>query len=167
MERVRRRGDEHGRAVINDRSESLGGGLRAAGNRQRAELARAFPSRPKADERPEGKCEIDAIAGADTGRFKDKFPALRPPIPRLLGIEPVHRFAGGAGSLVHPNVAFRGKSKIAAERRMKRLVFDQFAFAGEGQVSQLFERIDVFKIHAGKFVAIKLVRRQDSAHQLA
>jgi len=166
MERVRRRGDEHGRAAINDRSESLGGGLRAAANRQRAELARALPTRPKADEGPERKSKIDVIAGADTGRFKDNFPALRPPIPRLLGVEPVHRFARGAGSLVHPNVAFRGESKIAAERRMKRLVFDQFAFAGEGQASQLFERIEMFKIHTGKFIAVKFVRRQDSVHQL-
>ena len=163
MERVRRRGDEHGRAAINDRSESLGGGLRAAANRQRAELARALPTRPRADEWPDEKANR-RDPGVDTGRFKDNFPALGPPIPRILGIEPVHRFARGAGSLVHPNVAFRRKSKIAAEQRMKRLVFDEFAFAGEGQVAQLFERLDAFKIHAGKFIAVKFVRRQDSAH---
>ena len=50
---------------------------------------------------------------------------------------------------------------------MERLVFDEFAFVGEWEVSQLFERIDAFKIHAGKFIAVKFVRRQDSAHQLA
>ena len=50
---------------------------------------------------------------------------------------------------------------------MKRLIFDEFAFAGERQAAQLFERLDVFKIHAGKFIAVKLVRRQDSAEQLA
>ena len=50
---------------------------------------------------------------------------------------------------------------------MKRLCFDEFAFAGEGQASQLFEWIEMFKIHAGKFIAVKFVGRQDSAHQLA
>ena len=58
---------------------------------------------PKADEGSERKGKIDAIAGVDTGRFKDNFPALRPPIPRFLGIEPINRFARGAGSLMHPN----------------------------------------------------------------
>ena len=37
--------DKHGRAAIDDRSQSLRGGLRAAANRQRAESLRA-PSQP-------------------------------------------------------------------------------------------------------------------------
>ena len=52
---------------------------------------------------------------------------------------------------MHPNVAFRRKSKIAAERRMKRFwSLTNSLFAGEGQVAQLFERLDAFKIHAGE-----------------
>jgi hypothetical protein len=50
---------------------------------------------------------------------------------------------------------------------MALLVLDQLALGREWQVSQLFERIDAFKIHAGIFAAVKFIRRQHRTQQLA
>ena len=125
VQRVGGRAADGRRAEALDGGEPLGRVLSAARNGQRAEGARALEAGPEADEEPEGEREEHPVAGPDPGGAQDEAPAARPPVPRLLGVEPAERRSRGARGLMHAHVAREGKGEGAAERRMGRLVVDQ------------------------------------------
>src|SRR5205085_10171061 len=99
----------------------------AAGNGQRAQRAGALEARPEADEEPEREREIDAVAGPEPRAREDEAPAVRPPLPRGLRVQPPQRRSRRPGRLMHARVALERVGQVRAERRMRGLVVDEVA----------------------------------------
>src|SRR5438552_1064070 len=120
-----------------DGGQALGGVLAAAGDGETAEGARALEARPEADEEAEREREEHAVPGAEPRAPQDEAPAARPPVPRLLRIEPAERRAGGARGLVHAHVARDGKRQVAPEWWKRRLVVDQLGLHRQRQAEEV------------------------------
>ncbi len=146
---------EHGGSIVTNRLEPLGRRLAAARNRQCPEPTRPFPPGPETDERPEGKSEKNAIGGRHAGGFEYRFPATRPPLPGVFGVQPVHGISGRARGLVNPDIVFQRIAQSAAEGRMSRLVLDHLALGREGKFSKRRQRFDLRKSPVEKLAPIK------------
>ena len=131
MQRIRRRAHERRRAQRLHGVEPRERVGAAAGNGQRAQRAGALEARPEADEEPEREREIDAVAGPEPRAREDEAPAVRPPLPRGLRVQPPQRRSRRPGRLMHAHVALERIGQVRAERWMRPLVLDQFGFGGK------------------------------------
>jgi hypothetical protein len=131
MQRVGRCTDERGDAQLVHPDQPRGRVLTAAGDGECAERPRALEPRPEADEQPERERKEHAIGRADARRAQHEAPAARPPLPRLLRIEPAKRLVRGAGRLVHAHVALERIREVGAEGRMRGLIGDELQLSRE------------------------------------
>lgn len=166
---IGRRAAEHAGADVAHQLEALRRIAPAAGNHQRAELARALGGGPEADEGAEGEGHEDAVGGGDAGAGQDVAPAAAPPLPAGLGVGHLERHAGCAGSLVEAHVLLERIGEVVAEGAVGGLVLHQLVLGGERQFGQIGERADVARLGTGglPFVGIEAVPApQLAAHRL-
>ena len=143
VEGVRGRTAHRGGAERLDGGEALRRVLPAPGNRQAPERARSLEACPEPDEEPEREREEHAVLWSEAGTAQDEAPAARPPVPRLLRIEPAQRRAGRAGGLVDPHVALERKRQVGSEGRMRGLVGDELILDGEWQPREVVPSAEV------------------------
>jgi hypothetical protein len=140
---VGRRAAEHGGAGFAHQLQALLRIAAAAGNHHRADLPRALDCGPEADEGTEGEGHEQAVGSRHPGAGKHVAPAAPPPVPGLVGVHHLERYAGGARGLVHAHVSFDRVGQVAAEGTVGRLVGHQFSLFGQGQARQVVQGADV------------------------
>src|SRR5262249_60727462 len=113
------------------------------GQGQRANVAGAFIRCPEADERAERESVEDAVAFPDAGAAEDMPPAVGPPLPGCLGIQPSdRRLAGGPRGLVELDVPLQWIGEVGPERRLALLVLGQLALCGKRQLVEVLPGTD-------------------------
>src|SRR5207247_9380277 len=103
----------------------------------------ALEARPEADEEPEREREIDAVAGPEPRAREDEAPAVRPPLPRGLGVQPPQRRSRRPGRLMHAHVALERVGPVRAERRMRGLIVDEVALRRARQSLEVLPRLHI------------------------
>src|SRR6266542_3669051 len=99
---------------------------------------------------------------------QDEAPAPRPPIPRLLRVQPAERRATGARGLMHAHVAREGKREVVAEGGMSRLVAAQLGFHRQRQPEDVVPALEVVgrpRARAPPLARDERVRGIDGARQ--
>src|SRR5439155_3011801 len=117
--------------------------LPEARNGERAQRTRPLEPRPEADEETEGEREEHTVFAGHPGAAKDRFPAARPPRPRLGGLEPADRRPRGAGGLVDADVARERIGQVGAEGRGGGLVVGELLLRRERQAAERVPAVEI------------------------
>src|SRR5919108_507766 len=100
--------------------------------------------RQKPDEEAEGKGKIAAIPRPNAGARQDEAPAVRPPVPRGLRLQPANGLAARPGGLVHADVALERIREVGAEGRVRRLIFDEVGLAQQRKPAEVVPAGKIF-----------------------
>ena len=137
MERVARRAQQRGRAVLAHRLESLDGLHAAERDHERPRLLRALVGRPELDVGAERVGERDAVARPDARPRRARARAGGATRPSRPACRACAAWRRSAARLVQVRVAVEREAQVRPERRGRRLVGEQVLLGRQRQAREV------------------------------